>query len=88
MNIATRILPPEAIAALESGNKVEAIKYVRAENNFSLKEAKDFVETYLEHTPADNVPIKEIKTRKITDIGWLIIAVVVVGFYYIIVGKM
>lgn len=88
MNSTTQSLPPEAIAALESGNKVEAIKHIRSNNNLSLKEAKDYIEVYLEQTPAVNDQFKESKARKISDMGWLIIAVVVVGIYYFIVGKL
>ena len=88
MSSTTRSLPPEAIAALESGNKVEAIKCIRADNNLSLKEANDHIEAYLEQTPAVNDQLRESKARKISDMGWLIIAVVVVGIYYFIVGKL
>jgi hypothetical protein len=36
-------LPPAAIAALNAGNKIEAIKIVRQEQRHGLKEAKDLV---------------------------------------------
>ena len=44
-------LPDAAIAALHHGNKIEAIKLVRAERGIGLKEAKDVVEEYLRTQP-------------------------------------
>lgn len=88
MSSATQSLPPEAISALESGNKVEAIKCIRADNNLSMKEAKDYIEAYLEMTPAVNDEFTESKVKKISDTGWLIIAIVVVGIYYLIAGML
>jgi hypothetical protein len=40
-------IPPEAVAALEQGNKIEAIKIVRMASGTGLKESKDAVEQYL-----------------------------------------
>lgn len=37
-------LPPRAQQALAAGKKIEAIKLLREEYGFGLKEAKDFVE--------------------------------------------
>ncbi len=39
-------LPPRAQQALAAGKKIEAIKLVREEYGFGLKEAKDFVERF------------------------------------------
>jgi hypothetical protein len=39
-------LPAEAVAALERGNKIEAIKLVRQAHGIGLKEAKDAVDAY------------------------------------------
>jgi ribosomal protein L7/L12 len=39
-------LPPDAIAALENGQLIQAIKIVRERTGLSLKEAKDVVERY------------------------------------------
>lgn len=52
MNAGNGDLPGEAIAALERGNKIEAIKLVREAQGLGLKEAKDAVEAYLKHNPA------------------------------------
>ncbi len=41
------VILPEAVAALEQGNKIEAIKIVRMASGAGLKESKDAVEQYL-----------------------------------------
>lgn len=43
----TTTLSPEALAALQNGNKIEAIKLVREQMGLGLKEAKDVVEAVL-----------------------------------------
>lgn len=48
----TEPLPVAAIAALNRGNKIEAIKIVRRERGVELKAAKDAVEEYLRSQPA------------------------------------
>jgi ribosomal protein L7/L12 len=37
----SEVLPPEAIDALQRGNKIEAIKIVREASKLDLKDAKD-----------------------------------------------
>jgi hypothetical protein len=44
-------LPPAAVAALEKGSIIEAIKIVRADRNLGLKEAKDLVDRHLAADP-------------------------------------
>ncbi len=44
-------IPTEALAALERGEKIEAIKFVRIANKMGLKEAKDIVELYIDRNP-------------------------------------
>jgi hypothetical protein len=48
-------LPPEAIAALQRGSLIEAIKIVRDKTGMDLKSSKEAVERYAngEGTPAD-----------------------------------
>lgn len=43
--------PPAAVAALEQGNTIEAIKIVRLDRGLGLKEAKDLVDAYLKSRP-------------------------------------
>jgi ribosomal protein L7/L12 len=40
-------IPSPAIASLEQGNKIEAIKIVREAFRLGLKDSKEFVEKYL-----------------------------------------
>lgn len=40
-------LPSNAVAALERGDKIGAIKHLRTQQPLSLKEAKDLVEAHL-----------------------------------------
>lgn len=44
-------LPTEALAALQTGNKIEAIKVVRAARGLDLKGAKDLVDRYVAGQP-------------------------------------
>jgi ribosomal protein L7/L12 len=48
----TPTLPTAAIAALQEGNKIEAIKLVRAANGSGLKEANDLVHAYIRSQPS------------------------------------
>jgi ribosomal protein L7/L12 len=45
-------LPESVIAALARGNRIEAIKQLRAQRGLGLKEAKDTVDDYLRTQPA------------------------------------
>ncbi len=44
-------LPVEALAALQAGNKIEAIKVVRVARRVDLKDAKDIVDRYVAACP-------------------------------------
>ena len=74
-------IPPEAIAALERGNKIEAIKIVREANTLGLKEAKDFVEQYLE----TNRPLKEKVDAARGCALFLVILAMLPAFSYVII---
>ena len=41
-------LDPKVIAAIASGRKIEAIKLVREQKGIGLKEAKEWVDAYIE----------------------------------------
>jgi hypothetical protein len=45
-------LPPDALAALQQGRTIEAIKIVRAAEGLGLKEAKDRVDRCVASDPA------------------------------------
>ncbi|MCE9658450.1 MAG: ribosomal protein L7/L12 [Burkholderiales bacterium] len=47
-------LPADVLAALEKGDKIEAIKRLRTATGLGLKEAKDVVERY----PGSNHPVR------------------------------
>ncbi len=63
MNVNNEI-PAEAIAALESGNKIEAIKIVRVSRGCGLKESKDLVESYLREHPGLQQRFSAIQTEQ------------------------
>lgn len=45
-------LADEAVAAIENGNLIQAIKITRTNSGMGLKESKELVEIYLENNPA------------------------------------
>lgn len=89
MNKVSPRLPNEAIAALEGGRKIEAIKYVRVAHGIGLKDAKEIVEQFIDGNP-------EIKRRMTSanaesarnSLGWtVLLAAVGAAIYYILSGK-
>ncbi len=59
-------LPPDAIAALNRGNKIEAIKIVRVARHIGLKQSKELVDTYLATQPAlqRKIEMKQTEARR------------------------
>lgn len=55
MKVDDQKFPNEAVAALERGGKIEAIKIIRVARGLGLKEAKDVVEEYIK----GNLGLKE-----------------------------
>ncbi len=53
-------LPPEAIAALRQGLKIDAIKIVREATGLGLKESKDRVDLYVRNHPDVERAIDEV----------------------------
>jgi len=76
----------EALAALESGKKIEAIKSVRISFNIGLKEAKEMVEEYIETDPElkQRISTANNKAAQSAFSGLLLIAVFVLVVYYFI----
>lgn len=64
-------MPPEAVAALHQGNKIEAIKLVRERQGVDLKEAKQRVEQYLRAEPSVQASYEEMRSRSGNARGWL-----------------
>ena len=50
--MADEFLPPQALAALEAGNKIDAIKQLRLTTGLGLKEAKEWIDSYERGGPA------------------------------------
>ncbi len=81
-------LSPAAISALQRGNKIEAIKHVRTEQGFGLKEAKDLVEAYLQTQPS----LQSTFAAKRTQINqsallWLVVLIAGAIFLYFFFAK-
>ena len=77
-------LPPEAVAALHRGNKIEAIKVVRAQLSVDLKEAKQRVEHFLRAEPSVYASFAEMRQRSGQSALWriaLVIGLIVMLMY-------
>jgi ribosomal protein L7/L12 len=80
-------LPAAAVSALQRGNKIEAIKIVRAERNIGLKEAKDEVEEYLRGQPALQSARSTAQSEANRNVLlWLaaLIGMAMLGYYFLI----
>jgi hypothetical protein len=79
------ILPPDVRAALDRGQKIEAIKLMRERTGLGLKEAKDAVETYRPATASSHAPGEVHGSGK--QWWWIALTVVIaVVFGYFIRG--
>jgi len=56
-------LPAAAVAALSTGHKIEAIKYVREAEGLGLMEAKQRVDAYVERDPVLKAQFAEQQLR-------------------------
>ncbi len=77
-------LSPEAIDALQRGNKIEAIKIVREAERLDLKDAKDRVDAYVKNDPVLQQKFASAQAETTsTLIRWLIlIAVAILGYFF------
>jgi hypothetical protein len=67
------MLPAGAVAALEQGKKVEAIKIVRLERGIPLIEAKAAVERYLRRRPELESRLAQLQAgAQRTALAWLL----------------
>lgn len=89
MNNVNQSIPGAAIAALEQGSKIEAIKIVRIAQNVGLKEAKDIVEAYIDNTPSVKSRMSAANAASAKGaLRWVfIIAAIVVIAYYFYTGQ-
>jgi ribosomal protein L7/L12 len=78
-------LSDDAIAALQRGNKIQAIKFVRQDRNIGLKEAKDAVDDYLRTQPAlqSSLAVAQAGATR-SALGWLaaLVALALVGYWF------
>ncbi len=80
-------IPSNAIAALEMGNKIEAIKIVRVAKGLGLKESKDLVEEYLQNDPALELRFKAKQSQN-NHSGKLLFILIVIGLIaYVIFSR-
>jgi ribosomal protein L7/L12 len=81
-------LPPEAIDALQRGNKIEAIKLVRDASKLDLKDAKDRIDDYVKNDPVLQQKFASAQAETTGSlIRWLIlIAVAILGYFFFVAG--
>ena len=77
-------LPATVIAAIQSGNKIEAIKLLREQTGLGLKEAKDAVEAMPKNKTGGTGHFPTIETPKSGNVIVWIMGLVALGFaaYY------
>ena len=76
--------PPEALAALEAGNKIEAIRIIRERMQLSLKDAKDLADRH--DAAAAPVSLSSGDLNRVEGgsknwLGLVLILVIVIGIY-------
>ena len=83
-------LPLTAVAALEQGNTIEAIKVVRLERGLGLKESKDLVDAYLKSRPdlQRRLAAAQAEARR-GFVRWLVIflTLAAAAAYFVMQGK-
>lgn len=79
-------LPQAAVSTLWKGQKIEAIKILRSEQNLGLRDAKLAIDAYIQGDPALQKKLAEAQaeTRK-GCVLWLI--AILAGMYYFLAVK-
>ena len=78
-------LPRDAVAALEHGKKIEAIKIVRSTHGVDLMQAKDIVEEFIESNPDVKNRMAGAKAENAgSGLGWLFLlaAIAALAHYF------
>lgn len=77
-------LPAAAAAALRSGNKIEAIKIVRAELRIGLKEAKDLVDAsdIAASKASPKSPLMTGESSRPAIWLWIVVIAITLGAWY------
>ncbi|MFZ4619800.1 MAG: ribosomal protein L7/L12 [Bacteroidota bacterium] len=85
MKSAVSEIPSEAVAALEQGSKIEAIKIVRTATGLDLKDSKDLVETYLREHQDLQQRFSAIQSEhgKNALMKFLLLAAIAIGMAYL-----
>lgn len=78
-------IPPHALASLQRGNVIEAIKHTREATGLGLKEAKDAVERYVAENP-HLAPRRDTTLRSGNANLAPIVATLVIGIVIVLVG--
>jgi len=87
METKTIEIPSDAIAALEQGNKIGAIKCVCVAKGIDLKGSKDLIETYLRSNPELEQRFKA-KQSENNYSGKLLLILIVIGLIaYVIFSR-
>jgi len=79
-------LPEAALVALQSGNKIEAIKVVREERGLSLKDAKDVVDQYLGAHPVLHRQLASDQSEQVRQLLFgiaVLLAVAAAGYFFL-----
>jgi len=80
-------LPPEAIDALQRGNKIEAIKIAREAQKLDLKDAKDKVDDYVKNDPVLKQKFASAQAETTGNlVRWLILITLAIAGYYLFVA--
>jgi hypothetical protein len=72
-------------AALQLGNKIEAIRLLREETGLGLKEAKDLIESFEKRRGAESTVPSPGEVGKSSSSLWLAVALVAlaaIGYYF------
>ena len=81
-------LPEAVVAALQKGQKIEAIKILRQESGIGLKEAKDRVDRYVLSDPLlqRSMQMAQEESRR-GCLLWLVVGIVLAASVYYFLGS-
>ncbi len=82
-------LPVEALAALQAGNKIEAIKLVRTARRLDLKDAKDLVDRYIEGQPGLQRQMRAAGAEQGRKLAFALVVTIAIGaaVYFFLLGR-
>jgi len=84
--VSAPVLPVTAVAALQRGHLIEAIRAYREQSGVGLKDAKEAVEQYLERTPHVHRQFREAAKQRgapARRILWVLMIVGLIVFIYL-----